>query len=43
MTILKIATITLIALSLAGCGGGGSSTTTTQLITPEDGTAMRLV
>lgn len=43
MTVLKVAAITLIALSLAGCGGGGSSsTTTTQVITPDDSAAVRL-
>lgn len=42
MTVLKVAAITLIALSLAGCGGGSSSTTTTQVITPDDSAAVRL-
>lgn len=43
MSILKVAVITLIALTLAGCGGGGSSsTTTTQVITPDDSATVRL-
>ncbi len=42
MTILKVTALTLIALTLAGCGGGGSATTTTQLIAPDDSAAVRL-